>query len=122
MANERTSVINVAGKDYELVLTTKATREINDKFGGLENIGNKIAEAKGVGEQLDIVVWLITLLANQSILRSNLGSGEKKALLKEEDVEILTSPADLNSYTEAILDCLVKGTKRNVQSEDDSKN
>ena len=122
MAGERNSVIKIGNKEYELVLTTKATKEINDKFGGLENIGTKLTNTKGVAEQLDIVIWLIVLLANQSILRHNLESEEKKPLLKEDEVEVLTSPADLNSYTEAILDCLVKGTKRNVESEENSKN
>lgn len=122
MADERNSVIKIGNKEYELVLTTKATKEINDKFGGLENIGTKLTNTKGVAEQLDIVIWLIVLLANQSILRHNLESEEKKPLLKEDEVEVLTSPADLNSYTEAILDCLVKGTKRNVESEENSKN
>ena len=122
MAEERTSVIKIGNKEYELILTTKATKEINAKFGGLENIGTKLTNTKGIAEQLDIVIWLIVLLANQSILRHNLESEEQKALLKEEEVEVLTSPADLNSYTEAILECLVKGTKRNVESEENSKN
>ena len=97
-------------------------KEINLKFGGLENIGSKLAETKNVAESLDLVIWLIVLLANQSILRFNLENDNKKELLKEEDVEILTSPADLNSYTEAIMDCLVKGTQRAIESEENSKN
>ena len=122
MADERTSVIKIGNKEYELILTNKATKEINEKFGGLENIGNKLAETKNVAESLDLVIWLIVLLANQSILRFNLENENKKELLKEDDVEILTSPADLNSYTEAIMDCLVKGTNRNIESEENSKN
>lgn len=122
MADERTSVIKIGNKEYELILTNKATKEINEKFGGLENIGNKLAETKNVAESLDLVIWLIVLLANQSILRFNLENENKKPLLKEDDVEILTSPADLNSYTEAVMDCLVKGTNRNIESEENSKN
>ena len=122
MADERTSVIKIGNKEYELILTNKATKEINEKFGGLENLGNKLAETKNVAESLDLVIWLIVLLANQSILRFNLENENKKELLKEDDVEILTSPADLNSYTEAIMDCLVKGTNRNIESEENSKN
>ena len=120
--SENTSTIKIGNKEYELILTNKATKEINLKFGGLDNIGNKLAESKSVAESLDLVIWLLVLLANQSILRYNLENDNKKDLLKEEDVEILTSPADLNSYTEAIMDCLVKGTKRNVESEENSKN
>ena len=69
------------------------------------------------------IVWLITLLANQSILIHNLRNRDnKRELLTEEDVELLTSPVDLASYKDAITEALYKGTKRNIVSEDDSKN
>ena len=69
------------------------------------------------------IVWLITLLANQSILIYNLKHKEEpKDLLTEEEVELLTSPLDLAGYKDAITDALFKGTKRNVESEPDSKN
>ena len=121
MANERASSIRIGKKEYELLLTTRATREIGEKFGGLDKVGTKLAEAKDASESLSLVVWLVVLLANQSILRSNLETGEKKPTLTEEEVEILTSPADLNSYADAILECLVRGTKRDVESEEDPK-
>ena len=69
------------------------------------------------------VVWLITLLANQSILIHNLKHKESpRDLLTEEMVELLTVPADLATYKSAIMDALLKGTKRNIESEADSKN
>ena len=56
-------------------------------------------------------VWLITLLANQSILIHNLKSkDEKRPLLTEEEVELLTSPFDLAGYKAAIMEALYKGT------------
>ena len=39
MGNERAAVIKIGGKDYELVLTTRATKEIARRYGGLENLG-----------------------------------------------------------------------------------
>lgn len=36
MANERSAVITIGGNDYELLLTTKATKEIAGRYGGLE--------------------------------------------------------------------------------------
>jgi len=33
-------------------------------------------------------------------------------------VELLTVPADLATYKSAIMDALLKGTKRNIESED----
>ncbi|NCB09281.1 MAG: mucoidy inhibitor MuiA family protein [Bacteroidia bacterium] len=72
---------------------------------------------------LDEVVWLITLLANQSVLVYNLQNPKaKKELLTEESVELLTSPFELATYKNAIMDAMYKGTKREVESEPDAKN
>lgn len=69
------------------------------------------------------IVWLITLLANQSILIHNLKDKEHlKELLTEDVVELLTTPLDLAGYKTAITEALYKGTKRNVESEKDAKN
>ena len=69
------------------------------------------------------IVWLITTLANQSILIYNFkNKGNEKPLLTEEEVELLTTPLDLAGYKTALTEALFKGTKRNVESEIDSKN
>ena len=65
----------------------------------------------------------ITLLANQSILIHNLKDKEHpKEPLTEDVVELLTTPLDLAGYKTAITEALYKGTKRNIESEMDSKN
>ena len=37
--DERSSVITIGGVEYELLLTTKATKEIAKRYGGLEKLG-----------------------------------------------------------------------------------
>lgn len=123
MDNERSSFINIGGEEYELILTTRATKEIAARYGGLENLGDKLLKNKNYEIALGEIVWLITLLANQSILIHNLKNrDEKKPLLTEEDVELLTVPSDLAEYKAAITEAMYKGTKRNIESEEDSKN
>nr|DAE75800.1 MAG TPA: tail assembly chaperone [Caudoviricetes sp.] len=123
MDNERSSFINIGGEEYELILTTRATKEIAARYGGLENLGDKLLKNKNFEMALGEIVWLITLLANQSILIHNLKNrDEKKPLLTEEDVELLTVPSDLAEYKAAITEAMYKGTKRNIESEEDSKN
>jgi len=123
MDNERTSLITIGGEEYRLVLTTKATKEIAKRYGGLENLGEKLMQAENFEMALDEIVWLITLLANQSVLIDNRLKGEKRKLLTEEDVELLTSPLELATYKDAIMEAMFKGTKRNIESEDsDPKN
>lgn len=123
MDNERTAAITIGGEEYDLVLTTRATKQIAGRYGGLEKLGDKLMKSENFELAISEIVWLITLLANQSILIHNLRhADEKKDLLTEENVELLTTPADLASYKEAITEALYKGTKRNIVSEDDPKN
>lgn len=123
MANERSSVINIGGEDYELILTTRATKEIAGRYGGLENLGDKLMKSENFEMAITEVVWLITILANQAIFIHNLRHrDEPKPLLSEEEVELLTVPSDLAGYKAAITEALYRGTKRNVESEPDPKN
>lgn len=119
MVDERTAVINIGGEEYELLLTTKATKEIAKRYGGLQNLGEKLAKAENFEQAIDEVIWLITTLANQATLVYNFkNKGKEKPLLTEDEVELLTTPSDLTEFKTAIMECLVKGTKRNVESED----
>lgn len=123
MDNERTAVINIGDEEYTLLLTTKATKEIAGRYGGLENLGEKLMKSENFEMAIGEIVWLITLLANQSILIHNLKDKDApKELLTEDVVELLTTPLDLAGYKTAITEALYKGTKRNVESEKDSKN
>ena len=123
MADERSAKVAIGGQDYELILTTKATKEIAKRYGGLSNLGEKLMKTESFEMALDEVVWLITLLANQSVLVHNLQNPAKKRdLLTEDAVELLTSPLELSDYKNCIMEAMFKGTKRNIESESDSKN
>lgn len=123
MDTERSTNIMIGDEEHTLLLTTKATKEIAARYGGLENLGDKLMKSENFEMALGEIVWLITLMANQSILVYNLKHKDApRELLSEEEVELLTTPLDLAGYKSAITDALYKGTKRNVESEPESKN
>ena len=123
MDTERTASIMIGEDQHTLLLTTKATKEIAGRYGGLENLGDKLLKTENFELAIGEIVWLITLLANQSILVHNLKNKDAvKPLLTEDEVELLTTPFDLAGYKAAITEALYKGTKRNIESEDDPKN
>jgi hypothetical protein len=123
MTTDRTATITIGGDEYTLVLTTKATKEIAGRYGGLENLGDKLMKNENFEMAIGEIVWLITLLANQALLIHNLKhKDDQKELLTEDMIELLTVPADLASYKTAITEALYNGTKRNVESEADPKN
>ena len=119
---ERTAVIKIGDIEYEMLLTTRATKEIAKRYGGLENLGEKLMKAENFEMALDEICWLIALLANQPILIHNLKNKDApRDLLTEEEVELLTSPLELAAYKNAITEAMFKGTARNIES-DDSEN
>ena len=118
MDNERAASITIAGKEYQLILTTRATKEIAKRYGGLANLGDKLMKTENFELALDELIWLIALLANQSILIHNFQHPEdKQEPLTEEEIELLTTPTDLAEYKDAIMDSMLRGTKRYVESE-----
>lgn len=123
MEAERVSKIKIGDIEYKLILTTKATKEIAGRYGELENLGEKLMKAENFEMAIGEIVWLICLLANQSILIYNLKNKDNQnELLTEEMVEILTTSYDLADYKQAITECLYKGRKRNIESEENLKN
>ena len=123
MSEERGADILIGGEKHTLLLTTKATKEIAGRYGGLENLGDKLMKSENFEMAIGEIVWLITLLANQSILVHNLKHKEvQKEPLTEEEVELLTTPLELAGFKAAITEALFRGTKRTVESEPDAKN
>ena len=118
MTSDRSSVIKIGDKEYALTLTTRATKEIAKKYGGLENLGDKLMKSENFEMAIGEIIWLLTLLANQSLLIHNLKNPkDKKDLLTEEEVELLTTPSELADQKEAIVKAMAKGTNRNIESE-----
>ena len=117
--NDRAAVIKIGGVEYPLLLTTKATKEISRKYGGLADLGEKLLKAENFELALDEIIWLITLMVNQSILIHNLQHpNEKRELLTEELMELLTTPFELAEYKNALMEAMMRGTKRNILSDE----
>lgn len=124
--SERGAMITLCGSQYELILTTKATKEINRRYGGLGKLGDRLSKAETFEETIDELVWLLTLLINQGILVHNAVNKffeeKQKPLFSEDDIEVLTSPADFADYKDAIFEALQKGAMRRIKSEENPKN
>ena len=117
---DRCADITIGGQTYHMVLTTLATKEISKRYGGLEQLGNKLLMTENFELALDEVVFLITLLCNQGIMIENLENPTApRGLLTEQMVELLTTPTDLMLCKDAIIAAMLKGTKRFVESESD---
>lgn len=114
----RSATVSIGGSEYELVLTTKATRLIAERYGGLDKLGAALETSEDLGQTLTEVIWLITLLANQSVQIYNLTHrDDPRPQLTEDEVELLTVPADIADYRGAIAEALQRGTRRDILTE-----
>ena len=111
------ATVTIGGSEYELILTTRATREIAARYGGLENLGEALETSVDFAHTLGEVIWLITLLANQSVAIHNLAHpDDPQTELTVDAVELLTVPADLSEYRSAIAAALQHGTRRTIET------
>ena len=119
MNDDRSATILIGGQEYPLILTTLATKEVGTRYGGLEHLGERLMKAENFALALEEINWLIVLLANQAILRHNyMNPNETKELLTTEFVELFTEPHELATYKASITECMFRGTKRHVESEE----
>lgn len=119
---ENEAKITLGGEEYPLFMSVHATKEISKEYGGLEQLGESMANKKDITEAIDDIVWLVTLLANQPIIIYNRAHvGEEKPLLTAEDVEYMTGLGDLNDMQDAIMLAISRGSARSIVSEQ-SKN
>jgi hypothetical protein len=123
VSDERSATIDIGGDIYELILTTRATKAIANRYGGLDSLGEKLMKSESIELALDEIVWLIALLANQSVMIWNIHNHDNpKPLLTEDDLELLTTPLELSTYKDAITAAMFRGTARAVESETEAKN
>lgn len=114
--------ITLGGEEYFLLLTTGATKALSKRYNGLENLGEKLMAGETADVALDEVAWLLVTLINQGVAYENRICGASKKPLTVEDIDLLTSPAELIELKSAISDAMLMGMKRNIISEDDEKN
>jgi hypothetical protein len=112
MIMERSTTVEIGGEEYELILTTAATKEIAKRYGGIDKL-DSIMSTDDYIQSMEEASFLIVLLANQGVRRENLKGGNRKELT-EEIFELLTEPSQFDKFGEAIKVAIERGAKRNV--------
>ena len=51
--DERSAIVKIGGQEYEMLLTTNATKEIAGRYGGLDNLGDKLMKSENFEMALD---------------------------------------------------------------------
>lgn len=112
-------------KERELKFNLNALNKIKEKFGSLDGMEQALSKGADPLDAVPDLIWLLTLLANQSIIERNMDieygieSGEKEKLLTEEYVSIKMNPADIIGKKNSIFDALTDGMSFTAISEEE---
>ena len=94
---DRSQVITIGGVEHKLILTTKATKDITKRYGGLEKLGDKLLKNATMEESLGEVIWLIALLANQ-MMNGNLIISVINSKQEKRNVALVTTKPDKENH------------------------
>ena len=117
----RIGEIEIAGSTYPLNFSTKAAKEIAQRYDGLENIEGAFS-GKAVDAMMDEIVWLLSLLIAQGVAYKRIVEGEEVKGITAEELEVVLGVADMAGLKDKIMDAMMGGMKREVEVEIDPKN
>jgi len=123
--DDRTAVITIDGKAYDIVCSTAVAEVLLEKYGSIEELCNKVMSIKDLSENASELVWFIELFVNAGIRTHNIRHRDAPLpLMSKEEIELLTVPKEYPELWASIWDAISRGMMRNVQSEEDpsSKN
>lgn len=107
--------ITLDGENYPMLMTTYATSQIVKKFGGLDNLNEKIMGSNNEGTMVDNACWLAALLINQPIMRYNRKHRDaEKPLFEADDIAIMTSPREAEMIMGKVSEAISRGSERVV--------
>ena len=122
--DERSVPCRIAGKEYPMCLTMRATKAVVERYGGLEEVSDALL-AKALGQQLDELFWLLSLLLREGCALDNYLHPERQEQLTPpppETLELVLTPGDMVDMRSTMFLCMAKGMGREVATEDDAKN
>ena len=117
----RIGEIEIAGSTYPLNFSTKAAKEIAQRYDGLENIEDAFS-GKTVDAMMDEIVWLLSLLIAQGVAYKRIVEGEEVKGITADELEVVLGVADMTDIKDKIMNAMLGGMKREVEVEIDPKN
>ena len=122
MAEEKITV-KIGKKEYELVVTALALEELLNKLNcEFDELSDNLSKELSKTNPVTFVGWLVTTLANQSILIKNELEGTDDKLLSEKTVKLFLNLDELTEITEKVVKAIYAGLHRVIESEEQPKN
>lgn len=105
--------IDIGGKKYPLNFSLAVANYVDDEFGGLDAVAQKLQESRS--ESCKLNAKLAAKMIEQGAEYFSLTSGEKREIIGEQEILTLVSLADYTNLADAVATAINKGVVREVE-------
>ena len=113
---DRIAEVSLAGKKYPLNFSVRASRMIDEKYGGLEHLTGVIGW-KDIQDAMYNVAWMLNILIEQGIAYRKYMGESAPDPLDMDTIEMLVGAPDLERLQAAILESIGLGSQTTVEVE-----
>ena len=129
----RITNVMIAGKSYPMSFSLGASKKIIEKYGSAEKMKRSLEAAKDT-EKIDMVTDLISLLIAQGCAYKNYFEKDTPAPenapivdgkwtpIPKDVLEIAIGVYDVEELSDKIMECVGKGSKKEVEARTEGKN
>ena len=125
---DRTTYIDIGGKQYPMRFSLGATIQIGEKYGDLTKMSEYLTKSEDLKKQIEVIEWILELLIKQGCAYKNLFEKDvpvpDDAPVDEEgkyippDKEMLELGIDIIEAKEKIFECIGKGSRRQIETKE----
>lgn len=118
---DRMTAVQIGGKTYKMLFSLAASKAICKKYGSLDSMGDKVM-AGANEESIESVSWMLDLLIEQGRLALHFDGDDSQQKLTQEQIETLLTVGDLADLMVSVRECITRGMKRSIKTEDETDN
>jgi hypothetical protein len=96
--------ITIRKKTYPLLFNTAAWEEVNERYGGLKELGETLQ--KDHGKAISEYAWILALLINQGIALQNFENSSNEKGITPGQIKLLMLPKDITRQQQTIIEVI----------------
>lgn len=115
MSEKKTGYIELAGQKHPIRMTLRAVKEINARFGNMENMSRVLSDTSDMDALLDALNDVLKILMKAGRCYESLMGTELPPQLPCDPIDVLD--ADATKAVDAVLAAMRGDTERQVETE-----
>lgn len=112
----KTARLELNGKTYTMCLSLRVTRDLADRFGGMEEMSAAVTSGNAA-EALDAVVWMLAAMSRAGSTYDKRCGIETEEPLTEDDLYDCTDPGDLQNLRAKVFETITVGQTADIKVE-----